>query len=847
MLSATQERAEHAALVHLTNECKDYKINHWDGRYTQQDSLSRHQNSSLATREAMDPLSITTSCLALIGVVGKTSIAITGFIRDCREARGDLTSVNRELSDLKIVLELLKDDTANQDDELLLSEQLRVQILSIITNCSDVSAKVEKVLVEMRGSRVGAIKWVLNSKKEVASLKQSLEAHRSALSLALEMVNISITKAVKEDTGVIREDVGEIKQDTAQILEEIERLKERLPLSDRDFVLQGYLDSLTTYAATVYDELDHDGDEHAPLPGSSSTEAGHTPPSNLAAVSEESRHTPVFTDPDEEPDQIGVTRDDTGDPSYRLGTEHEADTRDMASDDGSYADYFGSDDEFGDFNEDDPYHYHSTGDRCGSTSNASITHSNTAVSGEPLDRLDDGDAMSDKIIVPAEVSSHVGRSLDIEVKPEEEEARALPPSAQAQRPSIQYFETVVSGSQVSRLIEPKSVDSIQISQIRSGDFRSISKGTNNVIAFGRSHDGIFGAFVQKDRVVSVWDMNHSTKEGEFKRKRFGISNPDNVQVIHHENDKNPWKKTGLYVLIYSTVDAAYEVYRVSDGKLCFSSKGVYGPKLLRNLRVISITKKGKLESVQQDWAAYTRRGNIAIPLTYHELAGTFGEPRLLAFSTSQKDTKVAFLSKRGYCSVASFNFSSDWETGIRDVTSGSSLMHFDADEDLLLGMEFSSSRNRVVLAWRPKQLHGSRFTAAETILLNVWDLPSQTPASNNTFAIKTRGNVDLTYQLVLSKGFVFLLSKRLEDCLALDLRACTTNENDTAEPSRAAVCWPWRSEEVKSLVPYDERGLNWDSIFTGRVNRAFYAGFHHWKAGSYVEVEMHGTVSNIKA
>lgn len=417
----------------------------------------------------------------------------------------------------------------------------------------------------------------------------------------------------------------------------------------------------------------------------------------------------------------------------------------------------------------------------------------------------------------------------------------------AQRPSIQYFETVVLGSQVSRLIEPRSADSLTITQIRSGDFKNISKGTNNVIAFGRSHDCIFGAFVHKDRVVSVWDMNHGTKEGEFKRKRFGISNPDKVQVIRHENDDDVWKKSGLYVLIYSTVDAAYEVYCVCDGKLCFSSRGVYGTKFLSNSRVISITKKGKLESVQQDWAAQTRRCNIEIPLTEDEMSDTFGKIRLLAFSTNDEDTEVAFLSKRGYCSVARFDFSVDWETGIRDVTSGSSLMHFDADEDLLLGMEFSSSYNRVVTAWRPKRLHDSRYTAAETILLNVWDRPPQSPATDNTFAIKTGGSVDLTYQLALSEGFVFLLSKSLESCQALDLRACTTNENDTAEPSRAAVCWPWRSEEVKSLVPYDERGLDWDSLITSCANSTFYAGLHHWKASGYMEVEMHGTVSNSKA
>ncbi|ORY67106.1 uncharacterized protein BCR38DRAFT_407119 [Pseudomassariella vexata] len=44
----------------------------------------------------MDPLSIATSCLALLTAVGKTSFTITHFVRRCREAPTDRTAARSE-------------------------------------------------------------------------------------------------------------------------------------------------------------------------------------------------------------------------------------------------------------------------------------------------------------------------------------------------------------------------------------------------------------------------------------------------------------------------------------------------------------------------------------------------------------------------------------------------------------------------------------------------------------------------------------------------------------------------------------------------------------------------------
>ena len=71
----------------------------------------------------------------------------------------------------------------------------------------------------------------------------------------------SITREVKNDTTAIRDDTEAIRQDTAQILAEISRLQAKLPDDEQShgpsaFMLQRYLDNLTSYAETVVDDQD---------------------------------------------------------------------------------------------------------------------------------------------------------------------------------------------------------------------------------------------------------------------------------------------------------------------------------------------------------------------------------------------------------------------------------------------------------------------------------------------------------------------------------------------------------------------------------------------------------------
>ncbi|KAK3380696.1 hypothetical protein B0T24DRAFT_199405 [Lasiosphaeria ovina] len=214
----------------------------------------------------MDPLSISTACLALLGGIGKTTFAVTDFVRGYRAARSDLTALTGELTQLQLVLELIKDDTAVSDDKII-PTSLQSQVLAIIKNCFSVMEKVDTVLENHKGTS-GPVKWVVSGKTEVNGLLMSLEAHRASLSLVVDLVSLAVSKAVKQDTSAIRAQVTDIKQDTSlipELMDEVMRLRAiigggDIPSTSRgqNFVLQQYLDGLTSYAETVCNDIECD-------------------------------------------------------------------------------------------------------------------------------------------------------------------------------------------------------------------------------------------------------------------------------------------------------------------------------------------------------------------------------------------------------------------------------------------------------------------------------------------------------------------------------------------------------------------------------------------------------------
>ncbi|RSL69892.1 hypothetical protein CEP53_002065 [Fusarium sp. AF-6] len=216
-------------------------------------------------------MEIAASCIAFAQAADKTISTIRGFIIDCRDARGDLSAVNRELSELKLTLNILEDlvpDGSETGDPL--PSSIRDDIRSIIRDCLDVAKEIDDVLVEHRG-KFAAVRWAAKGKQKVNSLRAVLEAHRRALNLAVDTITLAMTKGIKNDTEDILEDTAEIKQDTAdikedttKILEEIARLealiRRNIPAeSSKMFLLNRYLYDLTSVAGSVCGELSRPG------------------------------------------------------------------------------------------------------------------------------------------------------------------------------------------------------------------------------------------------------------------------------------------------------------------------------------------------------------------------------------------------------------------------------------------------------------------------------------------------------------------------------------------------------------------------------------------------------------
>ncbi|KAF5722947.1 hypothetical protein FMUND_2304 [Fusarium mundagurra] len=215
----------------------------------------------------MDPLSIATGCASLISTIGSLSLSINAFVRTCREARSDLDRVARELLSLQTVLELIQEDVT--DENKTFPTTLERHVSGIITNCNSVVVELQECITKYGGdsrlkSKAG---WAINGQGDVAKLRSNLEAHKAALDLALDMLSLHVTKEIKNDTSEIRNETSAIKDDTAQILEEILRLQQRLPKQGgNDYILQNFLEAMTTYTEKALDGASIDG-------GNSSTKA----------------------------------------------------------------------------------------------------------------------------------------------------------------------------------------------------------------------------------------------------------------------------------------------------------------------------------------------------------------------------------------------------------------------------------------------------------------------------------------------------------------------------------------------------------------------------------------------
>ncbi|KAI0912034.1 hypothetical protein F4823DRAFT_249030 [Ustulina deusta] len=208
-----------------------------------------------------DPLSIASGALAVITATTQTFSLIVKFIRDCQDARADLNQITRELLDLTLILELVKGESAEATENRL-PHRLQSLVHTILKHCTATVQQIEVALDKCRG-KPGPLLWTIYEKEKVASLKLSLEATKNSLNIALETVNISTIRDIKDmiqdDAAEIKHGISEIQRSHKEILDEIYRLRNQLPSSyqldqgqkHERRRLEQWLDTLTQYAETI--------------------------------------------------------------------------------------------------------------------------------------------------------------------------------------------------------------------------------------------------------------------------------------------------------------------------------------------------------------------------------------------------------------------------------------------------------------------------------------------------------------------------------------------------------------------------------------------------------------------
>ncbi|TGJ82607.1 hypothetical protein E0Z10_g6162 [Xylaria hypoxylon] len=203
---------------------------------------------------------ITADCVALDGRIAELLLTLAVFVRHVREARSDVDAVSRELHSLQTALGLLKEDAALFPPELAEHTPVMIEHCSLVIDKLDESVSVlDDPELSKQEKRT---QWLGMGRAETASFRTTLEAHRAAIGLALDLVGVTTIRDLTFDTkprkrtAIERQQVeSEVMTDISRILIQMGQLCMRLPgefeKSPSHFSLHKYMGYLKLYAETI--------------------------------------------------------------------------------------------------------------------------------------------------------------------------------------------------------------------------------------------------------------------------------------------------------------------------------------------------------------------------------------------------------------------------------------------------------------------------------------------------------------------------------------------------------------------------------------------------------------------
>jgi hypothetical protein len=137
----------------------------------------------------MEPIIIATGCVGLLSGVSKLSIQISAFVSSVRDARKDMAAVTGELSSLSLCLETLRDDSM----KLEYPDGFQENLLKVLKNCDAVTTEMTALLDKLSSANLlRKVQWTAMGRDDMNKLRSSLESHKSALEIGLDMTSLYV-------------------------------------------------------------------------------------------------------------------------------------------------------------------------------------------------------------------------------------------------------------------------------------------------------------------------------------------------------------------------------------------------------------------------------------------------------------------------------------------------------------------------------------------------------------------------------------------------------------------------------------------------------------------------------
>ena len=210
----------------------------------------------------MEPLSIATACLSLVGGTISLSKHIHQFAISTKDARKDMDAFSRELASLQLCIDSLQ----HEETVSRFPDGLKRSLGVIIRNCNDIVNQMNALLTKLSSGNLGRrVQWSFSSREEAERLRNNLEAHKSAIEIALSISAVAVGTNIQAETAAIKEDTSLlpiISQDTAQIGElrtEITALRFQImqlaqPETQEQNPLERFLDESIAYTESIIEE-----------------------------------------------------------------------------------------------------------------------------------------------------------------------------------------------------------------------------------------------------------------------------------------------------------------------------------------------------------------------------------------------------------------------------------------------------------------------------------------------------------------------------------------------------------------------------------------------------------------